>query len=54
MSLCIRDGVNDDFQRGYVCALYWTWESAGYSETAATIAARALVEGGIIALEDIV
>jgi hypothetical protein len=48
---CIRTGVNDDFQRGYVCALYWSWKSAGYPDTAASIAAEALVTGGISSAE---
>ncbi|WLA80332.1 hypothetical protein [Bradyrhizobium elkanii] len=49
MSGCVRYGVNDDFQRGYLCALYWTWQQVGYPSTAASIAAEAMVTGGIIA-----
>jgi hypothetical protein len=40
-----QHGVSDEFQRGYMCALYHTWESAGYPGTAAAIAARGLVTG---------
>ncbi|WP_439398990.1 hypothetical protein ACRQ5Q_16720 [Bradyrhizobium sp. PMVTL-01] len=49
MQLCAREGCNDDFQRGYLCALYHTWQSVGYPATAASIAAEALVKGGILA-----
>lgn len=53
MSGCARQGCNDDFQRGYLCALYWTWQSVGYPATAASIAAEALVTGGILARDGV-
>lgn len=36
--------TSDDFQRGYLCALIWTWEQAGLQSTPITIAARAIIE----------
>ncbi len=48
LTACIRQGVGSDFQRGYVCALYWSWKAAGYPDTAASIAAEALVTAGMI------
>ena len=41
----MRGGVSGDFQRGYACALYFTWKCAGLPDTAATIACEALVTG---------
>ncbi|MES5483619.1 hypothetical protein QMZ05_12745 [Bradyrhizobium sp. INPA03-11B] len=53
MQEAVRSGCNGDFQRGYVCALYHTWQSAGYPATAASIAAEALVKGGILASDGV-
>ncbi len=46
---CLRTGVSGDFQAGYLEALRWSLGEAGYPDSAQTIAARAMVEGWIIA-----
>ena len=46
---CLRAGVSDAFQAGYLEALRWSLSEAGYPDTAQTIAAKAMVEGWIIA-----
>jgi argininosuccinate synthase len=40
---CLHGGVRNEFERGKMCAFYRTWEAAGYSDTTATINARALI-----------
>lgn len=46
---CLRAGVSSDFQAGYLEALRWSLSEAGYPASAQMIAARAMVEGWIIA-----
>lgn len=38
----LKQGVGDDFQRGYAEALTYAWESAGLPATASFIAVRCL------------
>lgn len=52
MRMCLRKGINDEFQRGYANALRYSWQVAGFPDTPETIAIDACIFAEYVPLED--